>query len=237
MTSAAQGVIVSTTLARLEDKLVLCSSSSSTASSTTPNYRDREQTLLHSLHQHPGVAQSATNQDRALVTVDSGDTHRFYVLIDWAQFKVVYFTLCTKTGNPNQQAVMFSYLESLAREFGVAYSPDQVRAVQSPYAMIKFDSFMTKAARTAERQLGQNSAQALSQQLSEVQNIIRTNLEDMVMRGEKLSTMTQYSAELKEHSGKFKHKTAKLNKTNWLAVGAGIGGGMLMLLLLYWILL
>eukprot|EP00760_Papus_ankaliazontas_P005252 PhM_4_TR12464/c0_g1_i1/m.79163/K08517/SEC22; vesicle transport protein SEC22 len=231
----ASKTIISTSLVRLEDKLVLCSSGDT-------SHRTKESHLIESLNSIDAVAQSSRNQDRAHVAVDVDSDKKFYVMVDWSQTKVIYVALCHRVGNA---ASYFSYLEDLAKEFASAFTLDQIRAVQTPYGLIKFENYMVKAARTAEKRIALGGSavmsplakspvdahQEVSSNLKEVQDIIRTNLEDMVMRGSKLETMAQHSAELKEHSSKFRHKAVKLNKVNWAA--RVTGGVVFVLICLY----
>jgi len=101
---------------------------------------------------------------------------------------VVYLTI-TDRSYPRKLA--FSYLDELAREFGLSYGRQVAQPTLRPYAFVAFDTFMQRTkrlyadSRTAETAAGSH-LDRLNEDLQDVQKIMTKNMEDLLWRGDSL---------------------------------------------------
>lgn len=101
---------------------------------------------------------------------------------------VVYLTI-TDRSYPRKLA--FSYLDELAREFGLSYGRHVAQPTLRPYAFVAFDTFMQRTkrlyadSRTAETAAGSH-LDRLNEDLQDVQKIMTKNMEDLLWRGDSL---------------------------------------------------
>lgn len=101
-------------------------------------------------------------------------------------------TLCEKEYS-SQMA--YSFLEDLRKEFVQLYG-NEVQNAERPYAFIKFDNFIQKTRRLFADTRTKKNIQKLKEELNDVQQIIRKNIEDVIGRGEKLNEMNTMSSNL-----------------------------------------
>ena len=203
--------VLSTAIAKLGDKLILCSHGST-------QYQDQEHVLLKNLQL------SMSSRERtplSRITVDDGKSKRFFCLVDYA-YSIVYFCLCNR--GVGSSKIIFAYLDNIMKKFSSMFAVHNLSEVSTPFKYIHFDTYIAESVTALEKAIqGNNQSQTFTSgnqveeiglQLNEVQDIIRTNLEDLVMRGQKLETMQKYSAELREESARFRKKTVFLNKSS-----------------------
>ena len=101
---------------------------------------------------------------------------------------MVYLTI-TDRSYPRKLA--FSYLDELAREFGLSYGRQVAQPSLRPYAFVAFDTFMQRTkrlyadSRTAETAAGSH-LDRLNEDLQDVQKIMTKNMEDLLWRGDSL---------------------------------------------------
>ena len=220
--------VLSTAIAKLSDKLMLCSHGSN-------QFQLQERALIENLQSSAALS---VRSPLSRITVDDGKARRFFCLVDSA-YGVVYFCLCNR--GVGSSKLIFSYLDSIMKAFASQFAVQSLVDVSTPYKFISFDA--TIATKTCELEKaiqgntqgqpfgGSRPAGEISSQLTEVQDIIRTNLDDLVMRGQKLETMQKFSSELREESTRFRKKSAALNRSavkQYILLGV-----MVCLLLLY----
>ncbi|KNH04732.1 cyclin 11 [Perkinsela sp. CCAP 1560/4] len=203
--------ILSTTIARLSDNLMLCSYGNS-------QHHEQERVLLKNLK---CTFDSRPRAPLTRITVDDGKCRRFFCLLDFPH-GVVYFCLCNR--GIGSSKLIFGYLDDLMRAFSSMFPPSQLDAVTTPFKFIQFDTQIEKSVSSLEKSINGNfrngfstdgtPVEAINKQLNEVQDIMRTNLDDLVMRGQKLETMQKYSAELREESVRFRKKSNALNRSS-----------------------
>lgn len=140
-------------------------------------------------------------------TIDSTGTMAFHYVIDNG---VVFMTLCQKSYN---KKLAFIFLEELARdfheelklEFGT-HSTDYrsvIETIEKPYYFIKFDRSIQKKKHEFKDPTSGRALQKLNESLSEVTSIMRQNVEDILQRGEDLTSVSQKADDLKASSSKF----------------------------------
>lgn len=83
-------------------------------------------------------------------------------------------------------------------------------------------------------QPGDAAYDTLKKELNEVQTVLRSNLEDILSRGEKLETMSMYSAQLKDSSHTYYKRTASLNRMRLLKLYGPPAAIISLLLLWFW---
>lgn len=132
-------------------------------------------------------------------------------------------------------------LTDLEAEFSRAFSADVIMAATKPFQMISYEtqvakllqrhtiSAMTKANKPGgwasapgaasvanASTAGANSYDTLKKELNEVQNVIRSNLEDILSRGERLDVLKDQSSDLRESSKKYYGKAVHMNRMRWI---------------------
>lgn len=97
----------------------------------------------------------------------------------------VCFLVLTERAYPKRLA--FNYLEELQKEFNLLYA-NEVDAATRPYAFIKFDAFIQKTKRLYMDIRAQRNVNKLNEDLSAVQNIMMTNIQELLGRKDKLDS-------------------------------------------------
>eukprot|EP00997_Jenningsia_sp_PLL12_P006863 NODE_3442_length_774_cov_48.067586_g2877_i0.p1 GENE.NODE_3442_length_774_cov_48.067586_g2877_i0~~NODE_3442_length_774_cov_48.067586_g2877_i0.p1 ORF type:complete len:156 (-),score=45.04 NODE_3442_length_774_cov_48.067586_g2877_i0:307-741(-) len=140
-------------------------------------------------------------------------------------------TFCEK-GYPS--SLSYSYLEEIAKEFELQFGRDMDR-VERPYAFIKFDTFIQKTKRVYLDTRTSRNIDRLKDDLHDVQQIFRSNLEEILGRGEKLETLNAHSSALRSESKKYQEKAVMLNRISMLKTYAPLVAIFLMIVIyLYW---
>jgi len=120
---------------------------------------------------------------------------------------VTYMTLCEKSYSSQ---LAYSYLSDLKKEFYQLYG-HEVDKVERPYAFIKFDTFIQKSKRVYSDTRTKRNLQILREELNDVQEIVKKNIEEIIGRGNKLENMSSMSNELLDGAKKLKKKATELN--------------------------
>eukprot|EP01012_Entosiphon_sulcatum_P006972 TRINITY_DN1342_c1_g1_i1.p2 TRINITY_DN1342_c1_g1~~TRINITY_DN1342_c1_g1_i1.p2 ORF type:complete len:215 (+),score=66.58 TRINITY_DN1342_c1_g1_i1:236-880(+) len=209
--------MLSTTISRLSDGLPLAASTDK-ASALSPEDKNEARQLLKRLCSTPNNPRLQTLDARA---------RQYHVLIANG---VVYTVLCERQ-HPGQAA--FAYLEELAREFDLQFGRE-VDRVERPYACIKFDQFIQKTTKVFGDTRQNRQIDKLRDDLQGVQEIFRSNIEEILNRGERLSTMTEYSKELRKESGMYKKKAAHMNRMALLKMYLPVVIALLIIALVLW---
>jgi vesicle transport protein SEC22 len=229
------GCFVGALIARASDRIPLCAYTDATFQTTGHNsIRQQEQRILERLR-------LPTNQNGEVVgnqyqSFDNKDVI-FFVFIDAATDLAILVAVnklllksSSESAATNQLAC--TVLDHIFSEFTAAYTSEQISAkTVRTYQFIKFDTAIQKliarvvqqdrknggSGATVGRQSvgsvpGNSNYDGLKQELRDVHVVIRQNVEDLLTRGEKLETMGQYSATLKDQSNKYYKRTAHMNR-------------------------
>jgi vesicle transport protein SEC22 len=161
----------------------------------------------------------------------------YYVLSDAAAISVVVVAnkqaLAFQQLPPSaMQSASCSLLEEIAREFCAMHPAEMVHAARKPYSFIKFDNQIVKLMLRATKALsggaapgGRKDATAepqsaaydqLKSELRDVHHVIKSSLDDILTRGERLETMNQYSSQLKDSSHGYYKRTVQMNRARML---------------------
>ncbi|KAM9322473.1 vesicle-trafficking protein SEC22b-A isoform 2-T2 [Pholidichthys leucotaenia] len=147
-------------------------------------------------------------------TLEAGDVSFHYLLAQG----VCYLSLC-EACFPRKLA--FAYLEDLHTEFYDQYAR-RVPLVMRPYPFIEFDTYIQKAKKTyidgrARRDLG-----SISSELQDVQRIMVANIEEVLQRGEALSTLETRASNLSTLSKNYSSDAKYLNtRSTYAKIAAG----------------
>lgn len=257
------GCFVGALIARTSDKVPLCAftdasfqSASGSSSSSHNSIRQQEQRILERLRVPTGQNGEAVGSQYQ--SFDNKDLV-FYVFIDAATnltiMAAVNKVLLRNSGDVNgTNHLACSLLDAVFSEFTATYSVDQISSTSvRAYQFIKFDTSLQKIiARVVQQDKknsgptrttttssagagGNNNYDNLKQELKDVHVVIRQNLEDLLTRGEKLETMNNYSAHLKDQSTKYYKRTVHMNRMRILKTyGPPIVVVLLLTLFVYW---
>ena len=138
-------------------------------------------------------------------TIDAGQAHFHYV----NHGGVCYLCLTDKS-YPKRLA--FNYLEELQKEFVQKYQQSgEVEGASRPYAFIKFDTFIQKTKKLYVDTRTQRNLSKLNEELSDVQDSMKQNIQDVLGRGERLDSVMAKSSSLRDASGKYAKDARYLN--------------------------
>jgi len=210
-----------TMIVRLSDGLPLCEGLELDKIANMETYKQQAKSVIKSF------AQSKTSAVPPKMTVESGN-YCFHYLINGG---VCYFTLAEK-GYPKKLA--YQYLEELFREFTSLYH-SEIESVARPYAFIKFDKFIQKTRKLYLDTRTQRNMTKLNEELSEVQNIMTKNIQEVLGQGEKLSDVTRMSSALSYESRKYQKNAKALSRQALIKkyMPFAIIGGVIMFVLFF----
>ena len=149
------------------------------------------------------IVKQLTASSPSKVSIDSGSNYFHYI----NESGVCYMCL-TDRSYPKRLA--FNYLEELQREFVGKYGPE-VPGATRPYAFIKFDTFIQKTKKLYVDTRTQRNLSKLNEDLSDVQDIMKQNIQDVLGRGERLDSVMAKSSSLRDASGKYAKDARYLN--------------------------
>lgn len=159
-----------TMIARLGDGLPLCEGTDVEKSNDLDVCKRQAKTLIRKL--------GNTNRPEPKLSYESGPFLVHYMI----EGSVVYVVVCDRK-YPKKLA--FKYLEEIRQEFENLYR-GQVETEARPYAFIKFDTFILKTKKLYMDTRAQRNMMKLSEELSEVQQIMTRNIQEVLGQGEKL---------------------------------------------------
>eukprot|EP01059_Diplonema_ambulator_P003620 TRINITY_DN13332_c0_g2_i1.p1 TRINITY_DN13332_c0_g2~~TRINITY_DN13332_c0_g2_i1.p1 ORF type:complete len:250 (+),score=50.91 TRINITY_DN13332_c0_g2_i1:70-750(+) len=191
-------LILSTSIYRLGDGLLLCTNYDSRKQSQAD--REAEGKVFHHMRQqHLG---GSLGRHSLL----EGDEASFYVLNDG---NVCYITCCSRGA---VKEAVHGFLEDVRRDFHDMFSVHEIHAATRQYELINFDKVIQKTIRRFDATGGNPQVAALKKELAEVTNIMKQNLEDVIGRGEKLDSLHSQSTRLRNESQQYYRKAQKLSR-------------------------
>mmetsp|Transcript_37780 Transcript_37780/g.102998 ORF Transcript_37780/g.102998 Transcript_37780/m.102998 type:complete len:184 (+) Transcript_37780:112-663(+) len=179
------------------------------------------------------------------MSIDSGSFTFHYMI----QLGICYLTLCDK-GYPKRLA--FLYLDEIHNEF-VNHLTEieekkardegrqtqdwdrQIDLVERPYAYIKFDKTIKKKGKDFANPNSRSNTGRLSEDLHDIHNIMKKNINEVLKRGEGLESMAEVSKKLQSESSNFKWGAKKVSlMAQWqqYAPLVAVGGVVFVVLLL-----
>jgi len=156
---------------------------------------------------------------------------------------VCYMTLCEKA-YPKKLAFAFlgevhrAFEEELKREFGT-HSVDYrslIETIEKPYYFIKFDRIIQRKKADYRDPRSNRALSKLNESLSEVTDIMRKNIDEILLRGDKLEDVSRKADDLKLHSSQFASSARTLRIQAMLQKYAPCAVfGVIMLCLIYYL--
>jgi vesicle transport protein SEC22 len=122
---------------------------------------------------------------------------------------VIFLCICDAS-YPRKLA--FTYLADLSREFLTTHPPQQVHSPSlRPYAYMDFDSFIAKTKGTyADARAAQN-LDKVNDELRDVTDVMKKNIEDLLYRGDSLDRMGEMSSRLMDDSKRYRRAAVRIN--------------------------
>ncbi|CAF0754625.1 unnamed protein product [Rotaria sordida] len=156
------------------------------------------------------------------------DPYVFHCLID---HDVCYITLCEKIF-PRKNA--YAYLEDLAQEFIAQYG-QKIQLAARPYSFIEFDNYIQKMKKQyADTRTSREAMGRLRTDLRDVQNIMVTNIQDVMSRGETLQDLNRKATNLASMSQQYRKDANYLNRMSSLTkIGLTVGSIVILSLIAY----
>lgn len=142
------------------------------------------------------------------MSIESGDKTFYYMTRE-----SLCFLAMTESRYPKRMAFLYLdevcdlILQELVREFGNNWRIE-VDQTDRPYRFINYDPIIQRKQKEFQDERQQRSK--LNDDLSEIQSIMKKNINDILDRGEKLDNVQNISAELMNKSNNFKWGTRKL---------------------------
>eukprot|EP01084_Bolivina_argentea_P154577 269437_1 len=164
------------------------------------------------------------------VSIDAGN-YCFHYLIS---YDIIYLVLVDSS---YPTGLAFSYLEELNQQFYAKYG-DSVYQFDSPWAAVSFANDIAKLQTEYINPRTPKNLKRINEELSQVHNIMRENLADIMSRGTSLESILESSNKVRDSSLQFKKKAKWANfqaKLQQYAIPcACVSVILLVLLFRYW---
>lgn len=167
------------------------------------------------------------------MSIVSGNNVFYYMVRD-----ALCFLTMTESSYPKRMAFLYldeiadAVLGELVSEFGNDWRM-QVDTTERPFRFIHYDPLIQRKQREFRDVRDKNSSK-LQEDLSEIQSIMRKNIDEILNRGEKLDHVANVSQELQQKSKDFKWGARKLT---WQArlqqYGPIVAGSSFVVMVLY----
>ncbi|KAL7508335.1 hypothetical protein ACHAXN_005414 [Cyclotella atomus] len=193
-----------TFVARLSDGLPLVANTSPDAgAAVNQDHKIQAKDILRGLG---GTRQAAR------MSIDTNNNLIFHYLL---RDTLCYLTL-TEQSYPKRLAFLYleeiadAFLESLANDHGDRWR-EAVDTTARPYAFIKFEQVIQRKRKDFIDPTSRQNTTKLNEDLADIQSIMRTNINEVLNRGEKLENVSNISNNLVAESKKFKWGAKKLS--------------------------
>ncbi|OQR82114.1 vesicle-trafficking protein SEC22b [Thraustotheca clavata] len=215
-----------TFIARVADGMLLVASMESAG-----DYNDNLDTYKQ---QGKQIMKKLNQRSPTKCSIESG-SYCFHYLIDEGN---CYLTLSDKN-YPKRLA--FLYLEEIHRGFVDELYRDHgenwrvvVTTVARPYAFIKFDKFIQRKRKEYTDPSSSQNMSKLNNDLADIHNVMRKNIQDVLSRGEAIDRVSQISSNLADRSKDFKWGAKKLSlQAMYQKYGPLVAIGLFIVLVLY----
>lgn len=178
-------------------------------------------------NQAKGILRRLASNSPSRASIET-DPYVFHYVID---HDVCYITLCEKSF-PRKNA--FAYLEDLAQEFYAQYG-QKIQLAPRPYSFIEFDNYIQKMKKQyADTRTSREAMGRLGNGLRDVQNIMITNIEDVMRRGEALTELDKKASNLASMSQQYRKDANYLNRMSSLTkIGLTVGSIVILSVIAY----
>jgi vesicle transport protein SEC22 len=158
--------------------------------------------------------------------MEAGEFNFYYIV----ENGIVYLTLAERTF-PRRAA--FEYLSELASAFMTEYG-SRIGGFTRPYAAVSFDTTIDKIRAKYLDPNTHNKLSRVNSSLHEIQSVMTQNIQDIILRGEKLEQVEDRSSRMLADSKMFKQNAKYMNlMALWKTYGP-IGVIALVVLFVLW---
>lgn len=153
-------------------------------------------------------------QDRGIV--EAGRNQNFHYL---TRDGVCYMALFDSNYPQNLafrylEDIRQAFAEELKREFGSSGAVDyrsHIETIEKPYFFVKFDRVMQKKKKEFQDPNSTKALDRLKDNLNEVSSVMRTNIDELLNRGENLESVSEKASSLRSASRDFKSQARMLS--------------------------
>ncbi|KAK9467940.1 synaptobrevin-domain-containing protein [Lipomyces arxii] len=110
--------------------------------------------------------------------------------------------------------VPFAYLLEVQRKFNETFTPEQIGECDQPYALASFSHTLGQIMAKADSPEG-DRATAVRQEISQVQDIMHQNIERVIDRGERISTLVDKTDNMNQAAFAFRRRSTALRREMW----------------------
>lgn len=208
-----------TIISRISDNLILTE-----AFDQNENKEARDQAL--------GILKQIDRKSPNRMTIDAENRYFAYILDE--EYDIVLLAFFPRNFS---KKLAFKFLEELQKEFTIQYGPE-IKSAKRPYAFVKFDTFIRKTKKTYEDSSIQRNLERVTEDLTDVHQTMSKSIHDILVRGEKITSVTQKSEELYAQSELYEKQAKQLNMNMFLRkYGPVISALLLVIGYLYFFLL
>lgn len=156
-------------------------------------------------------------------TVESGPILFHYII----EGDVCYMALCEKSFS---RRLVFSYLDELKQQFAERYA-GKIQSVRRPYAFIEFATTIQKIKKPYVDSRVRRNVSRLNEELVDVQRIMVQNIDEVLQRGEHMSSLANKATDLSAQSRTFLKESKYLNLRSTYAKWAALAVILLLFVL------
>mmetsp|Transcript_20115 Transcript_20115/g.49305 ORF Transcript_20115/g.49305 Transcript_20115/m.49305 type:complete len:215 (-) Transcript_20115:109-753(-) len=188
---------------------------------TQPSWRNQAKQLLRNFSDtYPNTPSRRSLQN--------GESLIHYII----ENQVVYMTF---TDSSYPKGLAFQFLEETQQRF-VRELDRKIPTFDRPYAAQQaFDMTLDKLRRQYFDPNSPENVEKMERDIHQIHNIMVSNIQEVLKRGEKLEKMSSLSQDLMHESKRFQRSAKYMNFQVWLKqFGFYIGGGVFFIGVLYW---
>ena len=172
------------------------------------------------------ILKSINRQSPARQVINSPPFVYYYLI----ENSVCYICCCDQR---YPSALAFQYLEAVHNSFQERHG-HEVNQFSRPYAAFAFDSHLTRLRKDYLDPRSHSNLEKLNRNLGQIHHVMRSNMEDLMIRGEKLEDLDKMSSDLKEISSRYAKDAKWANLTAmWKAWSPFIVLAAVLIIILY----
>jgi vesicle transport protein SEC22 len=228
MSAGGNSGVSLTFLARAQDGMMLCASLDRRGGG--PYTQQVNDILLD-------IRRKGSHHVSAKCTVATGGNMSFHYVIDEG---VCFLTLSQSSFS---KRLVYGFLEELRCSFkafvetesgpGQTYA-NVIAAASHPYAFIKFDQTIQRKRREYSNPGSSDNMRRLKEELTDITNIMSSNIDDILKRGENLDDLGQRSRTLKNSSKVFAKQARWMRVCKEMQQYALVGAVLLVIMFVLW---
>ncbi len=129
----------------------------------------------------------------------------------------------------------FRYLDQIQQDFEKQHASRDIDTVERPYAFMRFEPVIQKIKKTYVDTRSTANLKKLNDDLNEIEHIMKTNIAEVLGRGEKLDDLSSKSSRLQADSLRYVSNAKDLNYRLMIRKYAPIAAVLAIILLVLYI--